>query len=74
MPSCASSPCGAYLGIQHEWELDQWLELSRRDPALTPELEAVIEKDRRELAGSFCRSCGYCLPCSARSTSPRPHG
>ena len=58
-------------GIQHEWELDQWLELSRRDPALTPELEAVIEKDRRELAGSFCRSCGYCLPCSAGIDIPQ---
>ena len=46
-------------GIQHEWELDQWLELTVRDPKLTPELQAVIEKDRKELAGNFCRSCGY---------------
>jgi len=58
-------------GIQREWELDQWLELSERDPRLTPELQAVIEKDRKELAGSFCRSCGYCLPCAAGIDIPQ---
>ncbi len=26
-------------------------------------LRAVIEAERKELAGSFCRGCGYCLPC-----------
>lgn len=58
-------------GIQHQWELDQWLELTARDPKLTPELQAVIEKDRRELAGNFCRSCGYCLPCAADIDIPQ---
>lgn len=58
-------------GIQHEWELDQWLELTERDGGMTPELEAVIEKDRRELAGNFCRSCGYCLPCAAGIDIPQ---
>jgi len=24
---------------------------------------AVIEKDRKELTGNFCRNCGYCQPC-----------
>ena len=24
---------------------------------------AVIEKDRAELCGDFCRGCGYCMPC-----------
>ena len=27
------------------------------------ELAAVIKHDRQELAGGFCRSCGYCMPC-----------
>ena len=27
------------------------------------DLLALIEKDRAELTGSFCRSCGYCMPC-----------
>ena len=58
-------------GIQREEELDQWLELAERDPDLTPELEAVIARDRRELAGNFCRSCGYCLPCAAGIDIPQ---
>ena len=29
-------------GIQHEWELDQWIELTKNPPALTDELKAVI--------------------------------
>lgn len=52
-------------GIQREEELDQWLALSKTGAAMTPELQAVIDKDRAELAGSFCRGCGYCMPCPA---------
>ena len=58
-------------GIQHEWELDQWMELAERDPHMTRPLQAVIEKDRKELAGSFCRACGYCLPCAAGIDIPQ---
>lgn len=58
-------------GIQHEWELDQWVDLTKRDPALTAALQAVIDYDRRELAGNFCRSCGYCLPCAANIDIPQ---
>ena len=58
-------------GIQHQWELDQWLELTKRNPKLTPELQAVIDHDRQELAGNFCRSCGYCLPCTAGIDIPQ---
>ena len=25
----------------------------------------MIEKDKEELAGDFCRGCGYCMPCPA---------
>ena len=52
-------------GIQRQEELDQWLSLAETSGAMTEELKAVIEKDRRELAGSFCRGCGYCMPCPA---------
>lgn len=52
-------------GVQHEWELDQWLELDKKGACMTDEIKAVIEHDRKELAGNFCRSCGYCLPCPA---------
>lgn len=52
-------------GIQHEWELDQWLELDRAGTHMTDELQAFIDRDRKELSGNFCRGCGYCLPCPA---------
>ena len=58
-------------GIQHEWELDQWLDLVKRDPRMTPELQAVIDHDREEQAGDFCRSCGYCLPCTVGIDIPQ---
>ena len=58
-------------GLQHEWELDQWLELTERNPRMTPELQAVIDHDRTELSGDFCRSCGYCLPCAAGIDIPQ---
>ena len=51
-------------GIQREEELDQWLAFFEREPALTEELQAVIDKDRAELLGDFCRGCGYCAPCT----------
>lgn len=58
-------------GIQYEWELDQWLELTERNQQMTEELQAVIEKDRKELAMNFCRSCGYCMPCTVNINIPR---
>ena len=58
-------------GIQREEELTQWLELTERDPHMTPEIQAIIEKDRKDLAGNFCRSCGYCLPCTAGIDIPQ---
>ena len=30
---------------------------------MTAEVKAVIERDRAELIGNFCRACGYCMPC-----------
>jgi predicted aldo/keto reductase-like oxidoreductase len=50
-------------GVQRPEELEQWLAFMDHTPALTDELRAVIEADRAELAGDFCRGCGYCLPC-----------
>jgi predicted aldo/keto reductase-like oxidoreductase len=52
-------------GIQRETELDELLRAAREGGNLTAEQEAKIEKDRTELAGEFCRGCGYCLPCPA---------
>ena len=58
-------------GIQRQEELEEWLALDRSGIGLTDELKAVIEKDRAELVGSFCRSCGYCLPCPAGIDIPQ---
>lgn len=52
-------------GIQKEEELDQFLAFVSNPPSMNPELSAVIEKDRSELLGEFCRGCGYCMPCTA---------
>ena len=52
-------------GIQKESELDEWLSYQDNPPTMTPELQAVIEHDRKELSGDFCRGCGYCQPCPA---------
>ena len=50
-------------GVQHEWELDQFLACIKETPELTAEYQAMIDRDRAELTGGFCRSCGYCMPC-----------
>lgn len=52
-------------GIQRETELDEFISYINDPPVMTDALRAVIEKDRAELIGDFCRSCGYCMPCPA---------
>ena len=52
-------------GIQRESELDEFLSYQVCPPSLTGELKEVMEKDRKELSGDFCRGCGYCMPCPA---------
>lgn len=50
-------------GIQRESELDEFLSYNENPPALDAQMLSRIEADRKELSGSFCRSCGYCMPC-----------
>lgn len=50
-------------GIQRESELDEFLSYNNNPPSMTVEIKAVIENDRKQLLGSFCRACGYCMPC-----------
>ena len=52
-------------GVQRERELDEFLSYIVCPPKMDDELRAVIEKDRKELMGDFCRGCGYCMPCPA---------
>ena len=51
-------------GIQRDAELDEWLSFFEEEVVMTEELKAVIDKDRAELLGDFCRGCGYCSPCT----------
>lgn len=52
-------------GIQCERELEEFIACGEQEPALTPERNAMIEKEREMLSGNFCRGCGYCMPCPA---------
>lgn len=52
-------------GMQRMEELRQWLDAAEEDPSMDEELSEFIREERQELAGSFCRSCGYCMPCPA---------
>lgn len=51
-------------GVQRESEVRDWLRFFDEDIAMTDEMKAVIEADRKELLGEFCRGCGYCMPCT----------
>ncbi len=51
-------------GIQREKELEEWLSFFDKEAEMDEAAAAVIERDRRELSGDFCRSCGYCMPCT----------
>lgn len=50
-------------GVQRECELDEFLAFQDNPPAMTAEIRALIAHDQQELAGAFCRGCGYCMPC-----------
>ncbi len=50
-------------GVQREKELNEFLEYIKNPPVMTVEIQELIEADRKELAGDFCRGCGYCMPC-----------
>lgn len=69
----SAAPSMAYLrrfdnlvpiwGIQRDSELEEVLALEKNPPALDEAMMQRIEKDRKALAGDFCRGCGYCMPC-----------
>ncbi len=50
-------------GIQRESELEEFLSYMDHPPVMNEVLMKVIEQDRQELMGEFCRGCGYCMPC-----------
>lgn len=50
-------------GVQREGELAEWLSYMDDTPSMDEGLRAFVERERVELAGDFCRGCGYCMPC-----------
>ena len=50
-------------GVQREAELDEFISYIDNPPVMDDEIRGIIEKDRKELLGEFCRGCGYCMPC-----------
>ena len=49
-------------GIQRMSELEEFISYIDNPPVMDDEIKAVIENDKKELAGNFCRGCGYCVP------------
>ena len=50
-------------GVQRPEELEQIIALEKNPPTLDAVMQQRIDADRAALTGSFCRACGYCLPC-----------
>lgn len=50
-------------GVQKMSEMEEFLSFIDNPPKYTDEIAAVIENDKKELSGDFCRGCGYCMPC-----------
>lgn len=59
----ADYPVAPIWGIQRECELDEFLAYNDNPPVMTDEIAAFIKREKEELAGDFCRGCGYCMPC-----------
>lgn len=50
-------------GVQRAREIDEWLSCMDDTPEMTDEIRQFIEQEQENLAGDFCRGCGYCMPC-----------
>ena len=59
----AQYPVAPIWGVQRESELDEFLSYNQNPPSMTEEITELIENDKKELMGEFCRGCGYCMPC-----------
>ncbi len=57
-------------GIQKMEELEEFLTLEKNPPAWNKSMEEAAEAEKTSLGKSFCRACGYCLPCPAEIEIP----
>ncbi len=61
----AQFPVAPIWGIQKMEELEEFLSYQDNPPVMDDKKRSFIEAERKELAGDFCRGCGYCMPCPA---------
>jgi aryl-alcohol dehydrogenase-like predicted oxidoreductase/ferredoxin len=52
-------------GIQRMEELEEFLALDAAPPVWDSRMEHAVTEEKNALGPSFCRGCGYCLPCPA---------
>lgn len=57
-------------GIQRMEELEEFLALEASPPVWDEAMKASIAADQAALGKTFCRGCGYCLPCPAEIDIP----
>jgi len=57
-------------GMQKMEELEEFLSYEAKPPKLDDTLQRAIDSDRSKFLGTFCRACGYCLPCPAKIPIP----
>jgi len=50
-------------GVQSMAELDEFIALEAAPPVWDTVMEQAAAIEREALEGTFCRGCGYCLPC-----------
>ena len=52
-------------GCQAPSELEDFIRLEAAPPEYDESMVRKVEQEREQLGDSFCRGCGYCLPCPA---------
>ena len=50
-------------GIQKPEELAEFLACEHKPPVFDEKVKERIAADKEQLSGTFCRGCGYCMPC-----------
>ena len=51
------------LNTMREMGIDPYPAAEYAVNAYSDDIRSFIERERTELAGDFCRGCGYCMPC-----------